>query len=176
MACSLIGSWHQTVLPEAMLAHRQHINGLMQACSNSSALAMELLQFCTKPSIWSYGTLCIVSEHTTWISEMKIMELCKFIFQSDSYFSFRSMTQCCFDSLSPEKWGSIFTSVCFKLILLTDILLTSSETGLIRVPKNSIDDKSTMVQELSSLMPYCISRPQWVKYHCVITRSTAGLT
>ena len=139
---------HQSVLPEPMLAHHQ----------------------------WSYGTLCIVWEHTTWISEMKIMELCKFIFQSDSYFSFRSMTQCCFDSLSPEKWGSIFTSVCFKLILLTDILLTSSETGLIRVPKNSIDDKSTMVQELSSLMPYCISRPQWVEYHCVITRSTAGLT
>ena len=28
-----------------------HINGLVQDCSNSSALAMELLQSCTKPSI-----------------------------------------------------------------------------------------------------------------------------
>ena len=26
------------------------IDGLVQDCSNSSALAMELLQFCTKPS------------------------------------------------------------------------------------------------------------------------------
>ena len=29
------------------------INGLLQDCSNSFALAMELLQFCTKPSIWA---------------------------------------------------------------------------------------------------------------------------
>ena len=29
-----------------------HINGFMQICSNSSALAMELLQSCTKPSIY----------------------------------------------------------------------------------------------------------------------------
>ena len=28
------------------------INGLVQDCSNSSALAMELLQSCTKPSTW----------------------------------------------------------------------------------------------------------------------------
>ena len=33
-----------------------HINGLVQDCSNSSALAMELLQSCPKPSIckWQY--------------------------------------------------------------------------------------------------------------------------
>ena len=30
---------------------RAHIDGLVQDCSNSSALAMELLQSCTKPSI-----------------------------------------------------------------------------------------------------------------------------
>ena len=29
-----------------------HVDGLVQDCSNSSALAMELLQSCTKPSIW----------------------------------------------------------------------------------------------------------------------------
>ena len=28
-----------------------HIDGLVQDCNNSSALAMELVQFCTKPSI-----------------------------------------------------------------------------------------------------------------------------
>ena len=30
---------------------QKHIDGLVQDCSNSSALAMELLQSCTKPSI-----------------------------------------------------------------------------------------------------------------------------
>ena len=31
-----------------------HIDGLVQDCSNSSALAMELLPSCTKPSIYAY--------------------------------------------------------------------------------------------------------------------------
>ena len=30
-----------------------YMDGLVQDCSNSNALAMELLQFCTKPSIYS---------------------------------------------------------------------------------------------------------------------------
>ena len=30
---------------------REYLDGLVQDCSNSSALAMELLQSCTKPSI-----------------------------------------------------------------------------------------------------------------------------
>ena len=32
-----------------------HIDGLTQDCSNSIALAMELLQYCGKPSIYCYG-------------------------------------------------------------------------------------------------------------------------
>ena len=32
-----------------------HIDGLVQDCSNSSALAMELLQFCPKSSGYCYG-------------------------------------------------------------------------------------------------------------------------
>ena len=36
----------------AMMAlHYGHIDGLMQDCSNSSTLAMELLQPCAKPAI-----------------------------------------------------------------------------------------------------------------------------
>ena len=31
-----------------------HIDGLAQDCSNYSALAMELLQSCSKPSIWHH--------------------------------------------------------------------------------------------------------------------------
>ena len=40
------------------LTDSSHIDGLVQDCSNSSALAMELLQSCTKPSIWTYGHWC----------------------------------------------------------------------------------------------------------------------
>ena len=39
----------------ALLAHSfpsEYSDGLAQGCSNSSALAMELLQPCAKPSIW----------------------------------------------------------------------------------------------------------------------------
>ena len=32
--------------------HTAHINALVQQCNNSSALAMELLQSCTKPLIY----------------------------------------------------------------------------------------------------------------------------
>ena len=31
----------------------KYIDGLVQDCSNSTALAMELLQFCTEPSIYA---------------------------------------------------------------------------------------------------------------------------
>ena len=37
-----------------------HINGLVQDCSNSSALAMELLQSCTKPSIYVWMNQIII--------------------------------------------------------------------------------------------------------------------
>ena len=32
---------------------QEYIDGLVQGCSNSSGLAVELLQSCTKSSIWS---------------------------------------------------------------------------------------------------------------------------
>ena len=50
-----------------------HIDGLVQNCSNSSANALELLQFCTKPSIWlsqwtdpqSWGWTLLISNHNS---------------------------------------------------------------------------------------------------------------
>ena len=42
-----------------------YIDGLVQDCSNSSALAMELLQSCTKPSIY---TLIALDERRNVIS------------------------------------------------------------------------------------------------------------
>ena len=50
-------------------------------------------------------------------------------------------TPCCrsnlhFNSLGPERGGSTFASVFFRLILQTDILSTSCEIGLSWVPQN----------------------------------------
>ena len=41
------------------LVFRRHIDGLVQDCSNYSASAMELLQSCTEPSIYTYF-MCIL--------------------------------------------------------------------------------------------------------------------
>ena len=38
-------------------ANQEHIDGLVQDCSNSIAIAMELLKSCAKPSIF-LGTYC----------------------------------------------------------------------------------------------------------------------
>ena len=43
--------------------YEHDINGLVQDCSNSSALAMELLQSCTDPSM--YGSICNKEIHFT---------------------------------------------------------------------------------------------------------------
>ena len=37
----------------AWRVYQDHTDGLVQDCSNSGALAMELLQSCSKPSIWT---------------------------------------------------------------------------------------------------------------------------
>ena len=44
--------WDLQTQERALHWHVLHIDDLVQDCSNSIALAMELLQFCTKPSIW----------------------------------------------------------------------------------------------------------------------------
>ena len=46
---------------------------------------------------------------------------------------------CNFNSLVPERCGSNFTNIFFKLIWWTDILNTSCEIGLGWVPQNHID-------------------------------------
>ena len=55
------------------------------------------------------------------------------------------LTTTTFNSLDPERCGSNFTSVFFKLILPIDFLYISNEIGLRWVPQNSIDNKSTLV-------------------------------
>ena len=43
--------WKETQRSGGLFIHIVYIEGLVQDCGNSSALAMELLQFCTKSSI-----------------------------------------------------------------------------------------------------------------------------
>ena len=42
--------WRHMLLINQATLSKVYIDGLVQDCSNSSALAMELLQFCIKPS------------------------------------------------------------------------------------------------------------------------------
>ena len=47
-------SFIPSIIPHKMSQEKhfvKHIYGSVQACSNSSALAMELLKYCVKPSI-----------------------------------------------------------------------------------------------------------------------------
>ena len=58
MSCRELTTWQGTQIEAVAIAARPHtlwdyFDGLVQDCSNSSALAMELLQFCTKLLIYS---------------------------------------------------------------------------------------------------------------------------
>ena len=49
-----IASGKGNKLPTEQMLTNHHIDGLVQHCSNSIANALELLQSCTKPSMWSH--------------------------------------------------------------------------------------------------------------------------
>ena len=66
--------------------HETHVDGLVQDCSNSIAIALELLQSCTKPSIsfkwlyvphtWSWSTKLLV-----WKKKQKKNEVIGWAFE-----------------------------------------------------------------------------------------------
>ena len=50
-----------------------HFDGLVQDCSNFSELAVELLQSCTKQSIYPYSSWLLLSGHEeNWIIWVKL--------------------------------------------------------------------------------------------------------
>ena len=97
----------------------------------------------------------------------------------------------CRSLLRPLPWCPIFNSsapgrsecdsknVIFNLVLLIDIFRSSHHNALRRMPQDLTGDKSTLIQVmawcrqatshylsqcwLSSLSPYGVARPQWVK-------------
>ena len=84
-----------------------------------------------------------------------------------------------FNSLAPGKFEWNFSHVIFKQILVIDDWGISCEIALTWRPLDLTDDKSTLVQVMawcrqatshylsqcspSSLSPYGVTRPQWVK-------------
>ena len=84
-----------------------------------------------------------------------------------------------FNSLSPGRSEFDSKNVIFNLVLLIGIFRSSHDNALQWMPQDLTDDKSTLVQVmawcrqatshylsqcwLSSLLPYGVTRPQWVK-------------
>ena len=62
----------------------RHIDGLMKNCGNSIANTLELLQSCTKPSIWLYTVWeriwsCSGPRRPGWCAEIWIWRVCKML-------------------------------------------------------------------------------------------------
>ena len=55
-----IAGWQGSVSDESWREKTGHVDGLVQDCSNSSALARELLESCNKPSMSSWWILLAV--------------------------------------------------------------------------------------------------------------------
>ena len=55
----ILGFLYEPCVKDSHYMGQVYIGGLVQDCSNSSALAMELLQSCTKPSIWCWRQLLL---------------------------------------------------------------------------------------------------------------------
>ena len=85
----------------------------------------------------------------------------------------------CVNSLAPGRSGCDSKNGTFNLVLLIGIFRSSHDNALRWMPQDLTDDKSTLVQVmawccqatshylsqcwLSSLWPYGIAKPQWVK-------------
>ena len=59
-----MSSWRSkySVVCRFLKERRKHINGLVQDCSNSIANALELLQSCTKPSIYVFANITMPAD------------------------------------------------------------------------------------------------------------------
>ena len=111
-----------------------HIDGLVQACSNSSALAMELLQSCTKPLILfparHISTLimtlhlikqpqldCLTKAFTCWVAlKKKLKCYCVFAFDNSNAITglwFDIYVYCLYFIVKDDKNLSIFFSIVF---------------------------------------------------------------
>ena len=99
-------------------------------------------------------------------------------------------TQCIINSLAPERSECDSKNVIFNLVLPIGIFRSSHVNALRGMPQDLTDDKSTLVQVmawcrqatshylsqcwLSSLSPYGVARPQWVKHATMQSHNNMG--
>ena len=111
--------------------------------------------------------------HVLWFVRISYNSACLISVQiKDYHISF-------INSLAPGRPGCDFKTAIFNLVLLIGIFTSSEDNALRWMPRDLTDDKSTLVQVMawcrqatshylcqcwpSSMLPYGIARPQWVK-------------
>ena len=138
----------------------------MLDCSKSSALAMELLQSCTKPSI---------SSVVQYITDMFIMQQLQR--WSDSKLTKHS-PQLTLNTFGPRQNGRHFADDIFKCIFVNENVWIPIKISLKFVPKGPINNIPALVQimawrragdkplsepmRVSLPTQLCFTRPQWV--------------
>ena len=109
--------------------------------------------------------------------ETTLVQWC--IYLSPSLHEFITLSSLSFNSLAPGRPGCHFKTAIFNLVLLIGIFTLSKDNTLRWMPRDLTDDKSTLVQVMawcrqatshylsqcwpSSMSPYSVTRPQWVK-------------
>ena len=144
VGCDDKKTWYHTSLivpidPPGQCILRENIYGLVQDCSNSSALALELLQSSTKPWIWCVG-MC---------NTLRLRQVgCHFT---------DDILKCIF--FNENIWISLKISLKFVPTVPINNILALVQIKAWYRPGNKPLSKPMMV---SLLMHICITWPQWV--------------
>ena len=165
----------------------------MQDCSISIANALEILQSCTKPSVydrrfqWGNNFVYVYSNWSNPSSTIRDPDLVitLSVVRASADTLLNTLRTAKFDRilpinpLAPGRFQSNFRYVIFKLTLVNGGWEISHEIALRWMPLDLIDDKSTLVQLMAwcrqaashylsqcwprSMSPNGVTRPQWVK-------------
>ena len=123
--------WNQT---PAKLQSASTIDGLVQNCSNSSAKAMELLQFCTKKMVLACNHCRAFISIADCLSCLYLHDVINIIHVNDAmqYFLFYNHHIDCLaaTAFTPVQWSycSLALSLWHQLITMTQTLLGRSSS------------------------------------------------
>ena len=108
-----------------------------------------------------------------------------------SALSIRWCTSTCSDNVAPGRPGCHFKTAIFILVSLIGIFTSSNDDALRWIPWDLTDDKSTLFQVMAwcgqaashylsqcwprSMLPYGVTRPQWVNRQQAVTWTNDGL-
>ena len=143
-------------------------------------------------SLWYYGSqFCTpVANRKFWFKSLHVHGIpwCKSIFGifciSIIWYACNLLYAELFNLLAPGRPGCHFKTTVFNLVLLIGFFIPSNDNAPRRMPWDIMDDKSTLVLVMawcrqatshylsqcwpSSLSPYGITRPQWVKWTLIL--------